>query len=61
MFLMLPYLKYHPTRTRDLERVIPVPRQDMDSFQFTFDRRPFFEVMSAGTFFFDINDCILMA
>ena len=54
-------MKYHPTRTRDLERVIPVPRQDMDSFQFTFDRRPFFEVMSAKTFFFDINDRILMA
>ena len=35
----------------------------MDSFMFAFDRRPFFEVMSAETFFFffDINDHILTA
>ena len=44
--------KYHPTRTTDLERVIPVPRQDMDGLQIAFGWRLFFAVMSPETYFF---------
>ena len=64
-FLCSHIWKYHPTRTRDLERVIPVPRQNMDGFQFAcwfFSADVCFSWWCPlkHFFFFDTNDRILV-